>query len=491
MPNTSSTLPTVRATAWLAIALCGSFFVGWFAMLAMSASGYPVDESLWSVGASYSLTLEGNVHGDSWTPMLLAYQRDLATPDTPMYRLFFEDRIKFQYPPSSLLVLDLLPHHVVEPYVPGPLESPSQLVELWMTWPSRIATFVVIGVSVSLMELGLRRVEGEHGTETGGRLARVLLATTLGLCYYPLLKGYDNGQIQIFINAAIALALLCTMTGRSIVASVLLGMCCLIKPQYAIVALLPLAWRDLRFFVGFAVTASVGFVVSLARFGVADHLQYLEVLRLISRRGETYWPNQSLNGLLNRLLENGSATEFYHYEFPLHEPGVYYPALAFGLALMVLALWKGTHLAKGVAGDASRSMAAVAAGDVRYARTVNLGCVLLAATLASPVAWEHHYGWVLALFAVAMPQLLAQGRRARVVGATFGVSFLCVCNALLIPDELFQNRWLGLLGSHLYFGSLMLFGLLMLKRAPLYASASAFDVPANGMRLEGPPLATL
>ena len=46
----------------------------------------------------------------------------------------------------------------------------------------------------------------------------------------------------------------------------------------------------------------------------------------------------------------------------------------------------------------------------------------------------------------------------------FAASYLAMANVFNRPDLFFRNRWLGLAGSHLFFGALILFGLLLVVR---------------------------
>jgi len=46
---------------------------------------------------------------DSWEPMIIALEHLHKSPEEPVYsKVFFDENKKFQYPPSSLLVLELI-----------------------------------------------------------------------------------------------------------------------------------------------------------------------------------------------------------------------------------------------------------------------------------------------------------------------------------------------------------------------------------------------
>jgi hypothetical protein len=105
--------------------------------------------------------------------------------------------------------------------------------------------------------------------------------------------------------------------------------------------------------------------------------------------------------------------------------------------------------------------------------TIDLAIIIAAATLASPVAWEHHYGAFLPLFALALPACLEPRLPGWKPGLILGASFLAMGVALLAPDSFFTSPWRGVAASHLYFGALMFFGLLLhLRRSPVGTDAS-------------------
>jgi hypothetical protein len=102
-------------------------------------------------------------------------------------------------------------------------------------------------------------------------------------------------------------------------------------------------------------------------------------------------------------------------------------------------------------------------------RPIDLALMICAATLASPIAWEHHYGAFFPVFALALPIALAIGRS----GILLLISYELVANEMLRPPIMFANRWVGLLGSHIFAGALLLFGFLLWARARGITGSSA------------------
>jgi hypothetical protein len=311
----------------------------------------------------------------------------------------------------------------------------------------RAAVLLTLIASAATMEICINRSLLRLPTGFGGVSGRFALSLALGLTYYPLLKGYQLGQIQVFLTAFIALAVIVKLLGWEVFSGALFGVCCLVKPQYGIILLWSLLRRKWRFLLGFATIFLAGLAVSVARFGLNDHLVYLGVLTEISHHGESFWANQSVNGLLNPWLENGSPTQWSPTIFAPFHPVVYAATMISSFAILALALlpW-GRKLSV-------------------EADSIGLMIALAAATIASPVAWEHHYGTFLPIFAVAFPGLMYFRPLGRATAPLLAFSYLAMAGVMLRPDLIFQNRWMGLAGSHLFFGGLVLFGLLLALRA--------------------------
>jgi len=161
------------------------------------------------------------------------------------------------------------------------------------------------------------------------------------------------------------------------------------------------------------------------------------VLSYISRQGEIFHPNQSMNGLLHRLLDNGNSLEWNRNTLMLYNPWVHAGTVASSLALLGFGLW------------------AARAREVRL-EPLDLAIVLLCSALAAPTAWTHHYGVTLLLFALALPAILSIGTRAR-HGIMLGllIAFLLISNNYRALNRLHDTP-LNFLQSYVYFGGLLL-----------------------------------
>ena len=449
-----SSLAQTQATAYRWCCWAAGLFIATAIILAtaLMLSGESMRRSVQVTGPGFVLkfvTTNSRQDADSLAPMIRVYHDNVADPTKNLYRLFFVEGVKFQYPPSSLLVFDLLPAS----FTMAGGKVPPVMARLWMILSAAAVALTVL-VSIGLLTLGLRLPgdppsparswlgawNGETRLQTACRLA---LLAALGLSFYPLAKGFELGQIQVFIGLFTALALLANGVQRQAVAGACLALCCVIKPQLGIVLLWGVVRGRWSFVAGFLSVLIPAELISVLRFGLDAHVEYLAVLKSIGSHGEVFWPNQSVNGLVSRLLENGHPFKWESNAFAPYHPVVHGATLVTSAIFVLAGLWRPRNT------------------DPR----VDLAHVVLAATLASPVAWEHHYGVAVPVFAVCLGGLIRHrplGQATRVLSAA---SFLLMASAFLRPEIIFTNRWTGMAGSHLFFGALVLFVLLMALKA--------------------------
>lgn len=372
--------------------------------------------SLWNPGEA----------DDSWEPMRSALGWFEQHADGRLYEhIFFAERIKFQYPPTSLL-----PLHTLSQWGITPPNDVLNWINFWMVLVNILA--------VGALAFTLAARSPEHAP----RRWQFGVASAFGaLLFCPLLKAFDLGQVQVWINALFALAAVAWLLGHKRSAGALIGLICLLKPQFVMFMVWGLLRREWRFLAGWGLVAAAGGVASLAVFGMQNHLDYLAVLRTLSRTGEAFIDNQSVNGVLNRLLGTDQTPALWKaHEFPLFNPLVYVGTLVtsvglIGAALLVPLRGKG------------------ASGLLDF-----LGAAL-SFTIASPIAWEHHYG-ILPVIYIAMMFVLLNRDASR--GRTFGL-------VLLFASYVFTGHGLG--GSWMLWGALALLGLIYcVRRVPRAAA---------------------
>lgn len=383
--------------------------------------------------------LHGRSVDDSWSVMMSAvdYLRHQG-PHGVYSELFFVRGQRFQYPLTSLFAFEGMLRLAGVDYV----RTYKHIVYETLTindvlgWAFIALSFVATSV---LLERGLKqaRLSGERRILTFLRVGAVLGLT---LTFYPIVKAYTLGQIQVWINGIFALALLCWATGRSAASGFLIGAVTLIKPHFGIF----LAWAALRrawpFAATFVATVAFGLAASIAVYGIANHLDYLRVLRALSESGELYYPNQSINGLLNRLLGLSDPAIYRNTDFSSRPPSSAWLQAATVLAgLMFVSL--ATFMRQ---------------PDSEPGRARDFAIMGLCLTLASPVAWEHHYGITLPMFAL----LLGSGNARHV--AWLSASYLLIGTYFPVTSLLAATPF-NPAQSTLLIGALML--LVLLERS--------------------------
>jgi hypothetical protein len=357
---------------------------------------------------------------DSWEPMGVAQAYATTHPGASLYEeVFFRERTKFQYPPTSLLFVQALSRRTLNV----------------LSWA---AVWVTATVTLALTRRGAR-LAGMVSPSPVGPVEAVLrgaIVLALALTFYPLLRAYTLGQIQVWLDALFAIFVLAWWTGYRPAAGMTLGLLCLIKPPFALIAIWAAVRRDYRLLAGAALVGVVGIALSIHKYGFASHRDYARVLSFLSHHGEAFYANQSVNGLLNRLFRNGDARVWQEHAFPPSHPIVYRLTLASSLMLATVALVvpqrRGFH------------------GTI-----VDLALISVVSVVAAPIAWEHHYGILLPLFGATGPMLIAVRAFGRYTAACLALAYL-LTGEFVAPGLLrFSGSAPGLLQSHVLAGALL------------------------------------
>lgn len=370
---------------------------------------------------------------DSWQPMLAAIKHIRSADPRPVYsEVFFAQKIKFQYPPSSLLFIC-----PVAGLRPGQAEAIISLL-------NSISFFFLILILVLVPAILSTSIKQnlEPGPEHDSRLdagLRFLVTGGLALTFYPLVWGYDVGQIQTWITAFFCLAVYLWVEGKPLPAGLLVGCMTLIKPHYSLLLLWGLLRKQWKFVAAGLAVCLAGLVVSIQLFGWPNHLDYIRVVQFLSQHGESYYHNQSMNGLMNRLVVSGNNLVFDPHGFPPATRLVGIVTIAFAVLLLILALFAPLKT------------------DWRSS-AVDLSLMAVTITVSSPVAWEHHYGILLPVFALIAPVAVTHPALGKST-----IPYLCLSyflTAMIIwPTRAFsRSGMLTVFQSTLFVGALLLIG---------------------------------
>jgi alpha-1,2-mannosyltransferase len=359
---------------------------------------------------------------DSWGPMLGSVDSFLTHPEVPIYQAKLYDTLI--YPLTSILPLLWMRKS-------GMSDAAVFRVLMLFSW---LAVCAVVATAVAVAAKVVKRAGA--GERLSGRGAAAVAVAAF--FFMPITLAFSLGQAQIFLDLFFALLVLFWVQGKEREGGVMMALLAMVKPQFGLLLL----WSGLRrrwsAFLAAVVTLAVGAAASIAAFGVRNNVDYIGVVAGLSRKAQSHYANQSMFGLLNRAIFNGENIEYHPYVYPPFVPWVYYVTLATTLVLVVLALaypWR----------ERAGSMA-------------DLGAVGVVCVIATPMAWEHHYGVMLTIFVWLWFGVyrLGEGRVLWLATAWVLIAdFLPPFNAL--ADVPVAN----VLQSYMYFGALLLMGLLM------------------------------
>jgi hypothetical protein len=340
-------------------------------------------------------------------------------------QLFFAEHQKFIYPPASLFLmegLNLLGAH-------GLSSALVWKIILLLAW----AGCIVLGVVFY------------RTLQPPATAIELAVVAVLGILFLPFAEALLRGQVQILLTFLWELSALFWVCRKRGSAGFVLALTCMFKPQLAIFLLWGALRREWRFTAAFVSTCGVLLACSIAHFGITNHLDYLPVLSYLSRHGEALWANQSMNGLLNRLLRNGDPVSWNYTVYPPYKPVIYVVSSCFSALLVIAGLFLPWFLG--------------------WARTIAdfllFGCV---AVLMSPIAWEHHYGY---FFFPAVLLLAAADRLPRHIWWVLCACVLAIANRWPPLDHR-QRGLISLAGDYLFFAGIMICCLLCAYASRLF-----------------------
>lgn len=378
------------------------------------------------------LTRLTETDSDSWGPMLYALRYVIDNPDQPVYEAaFLKEGGKFQYPLMSLLPLD--------PLVRVGMDDIA--IHTLLTWISA-AAFLMIGIVCAII-WARAQVDPDAPLRAQLPLRSLLVLVPAGVAsaalFFPITRGVHLGQIQTTLTLGVAVAILAWLVDKKWVAGLVIGLCCMVKPQWAVLVLWAAIRRQWSFVLSAVAVAMVFLVTAVAVYGFGNVFSYVQVLSVLGRSGESFFPNQSVNGLANRALFNGVNLEFSDDALPPPNGVVYALTIISTIAILLFALlWKTSA----------------------PPTSVELSIVILSLTIASPIAWEHHYGVVLPILAVALGGVVRWKPFGRWSIAMLAIAYLLTSQTFFSVVNRAAHTHLNFVQSYMFFGAILLLVLL-------------------------------
>lgn len=379
------------------------------------------------------LVYDETVYNDSWTTMIAALHHFVESPDESIYQSLLIDKgTKFQYPPSSLLIFDLPARIGIRDYQMIKVLDILSLIGFLLI--ALVTTKLVQAVCArySFMQLGV--------AATGYAAISYVLVFLLTFLFYPLVWSYHVGQIQTLLTLFTTLAIFCWVTEKKQLAGIMIGLICLVKPQLGLLFVWAIIRRQWQFVIAGCIAIAPILALSIGFYGFENHVDYLSALSYLSRHGESYYPNQSVNGLMNRALFNGDNLLWNDDGFPPFSFPVYITTLLSSLVLLGFGLlWNR---------------------KIKTPPVIDFALMILCTTMASPIAWEHHYGVLLPIGVMVAPFVYHYYHRRRAILVLFMMA-LVVASQFLEPVNRLSHTGLNFLQSYLFFSALIILGFLV------------------------------
>jgi alpha-1,2-mannosyltransferase len=374
---------------------------------------------------------------DSWRPMKLAYDHWTESQGQSLLYtdLLLTHKVKFQYPPTALLLTQFI------------VANNIYLLN-FTTATTFIFLFIMIASVIGIMLYSLKEYKAPQISTLEKIITGALLIFLL-FTFYPAVKAGTLGQIQVWLNAFFALAILCYITGYETIAGILLGLMASIKPQYALFIIWGLLRGNKRLAIAMIVTGALGLLLGIREFGFAMYVDYLRGLSFLAQHGESFYSNQSFNGLIGRFYSVRSPEAFNNLQWR----GYYFPPFSRSIFLLTQITTIGFLLISLIKTKSQQT-------ESRIADFLLMG---LGATLASPIAWEHHYGILFPIFVCLWLILWFGDSPLKSIWAkvAFVICYLLAANVIPFTKFL-AGSYLNILQSYLFFAACGVFIMLVL-----------------------------
>jgi len=312
------------------------------------------------------------IGNDSWRPMKLAYDHWTESQGQSLLYtdLLLPVKVKFLYPPTALLITQFIEENNIDLLA---FSTAATIIFLFLMVAGVVATGLY-----SYKEYKAPQLSAKEQTAVG------IVLTLLLFTFYPVVKAGTLGQMQVWLNAFFAISILCYITGHDVLAGIMLGLMASIKPHYALFILWGLLRGNTRLVIAITATGMLGVLLGMHEFGFAMYLDYLRGLSFVTQHGESYYTNQSFNALAGRLFsvrypEIFNNLRWNGYRYPPYNVWIFSFTQITSIATLVISLIKTKSQSR----------------ESELADFLLMG---LGATLASPIAWEHHYGILFPVF---------------------------------------------------------------------------------------------
>jgi len=287
------------------------------------------------------------------------------------------------------------------------------------------------------------------------KLLRLAWYVFLALTFQPMLSNLWHGQVTGLIVALFLVSYGLLKRGKYYWAGLVLGLIVPFKFYPALFVFYFIWRREWRVVIGSMIGMFLIALVSVATVGWQGNLAYGQVLLSeISGGGVAAFNNQSISGFLMHIFTKGDVFAWLDIAMP-----AWVSALRILIALIMVAAAVWVMRSRSSKRDGNEL-------DLEF----DLSLVVLIMLLVSPITWYHYYMWLLFPLTVLFDHFfLSQKLETRQV-VWYALAYgLVVMEGVIvlrpIAEQALQNVWLlRLLLSQSFFGSTILFGLLLKAR---------------------------
>lgn len=394
-----------------------------------------VSQGIWSFGG-FLRPLD--TYNTDIAPALRSSSR-LLKGDSALYKDFDKVGSSFIYPPSAALLLS--PYGMIVNRQSGDLSMATQLVDL--TW--RLCVLCTL-----LIIFLVRRNMFVHWKH-----AAVLFI--LFACFYPLRWMVVCLQVQALITLLAVVGILAFGRSYSVISGFAIGLAFCLKPHFGIIFVFALFRKEWRFCAGMITSSFLVIMGSIILTGLSPWITYFADIMPVLSRGYAYYPNQSINGIVNRWV--GHAPQFV---FPPWSPVVALCTSLSAVIFSILAVFprpSGLQLKR----DKETGALTMARNDLQIVllRELDLAIALLCVTLASPIAWNHHFAWSIVLFLILLDACRIMNHPQKII-LMLPWSFILL-GAYFMPVRSASSGILSLVNAPNFFGAILLLLLLWLS----------------------------
>ena len=376
-----------------------------------------------------ALAIHRGPHGDQLFERLKAFQLT-DDPDSFDEAAAFSAGRKFQYPLSSLIAISVLERVGLD-------SIPSlNLINL--------LCFLINLAAVAYLAICCFG-DCDRLLPQGNKTWEHMLIGTFGLgiaiTFYPNFCAVTNGNLQMWVDLLFNFVILAWIKEKKFLAGVLIALICGFKPQLAPLLVWAVLWRQWSFCKGFLFVGVFLAITSVVMYGWHNNLAYFDLLRDLSRRGSTTFANESVNGILHRLIEGGSerAMVFDPGRYAPYRPIVYFFTFTFALCMAALAFLPAIFRSK------------------KEPTLFDFAVVSICFTLASPMIWIYHYGILLPVFVITCKQVVALPltRQRTQLMVMLAVSWFLCASYMPMTRLIYEAPW-NILSVPRFYGALLL-----------------------------------